>query len=173
MRIWRNQSGVTLIELVVVMVILGLLAAALYPALGDILQVTASKGASEQVAGGIRLARQYAITRGNLHCIRFGAAPSTSFTILQQALADPGCDTVVQSATTVGHGLAVIDARVGATAVQGINFTPVGSVVDGSGNAVANPVRVSVDTDPTSYPVCVIVSQFGGVRVVTGTCPAS
>ena len=53
----RSQSGVTLVELVVILVIIAIMSVAVYASLGNVLQVTASKGASEQVAASIRLAR--------------------------------------------------------------------------------------------------------------------
>jgi len=44
---WRSQSGVTLVELVVIFAIIAILGAAVYSSLGNVLQVTESKGASD------------------------------------------------------------------------------------------------------------------------------
>ena len=71
-----DQRGLTAVELVIILAIVALLAVAAYPWLSNVLKVMASKGAAEQTAGAIRLARQFAITQGANHCIEFGPAGS-------------------------------------------------------------------------------------------------
>jgi len=160
---WRRQSGVTLVELVVILAIIAVLGVAVFGALGNILQVTESKGASEQVAASIRLARQYAITRGQHHCIQFAGTPNTSFRI-RIAPDNANCSgTDVQSSTAIGHGLAVLDPNNLAIIFDGVgnvkNFTP------------GNPtVTVQVDTQPHSCRYDVLVTLYGGVRVSQGSC---
>jgi prepilin-type N-terminal cleavage/methylation domain-containing protein len=151
----RDESGVTLTEVAVVLVVLALLAAAIFPALGNVLQVMRSKGAAEEVASAVRLARQYAITRGNDHCIAFSGSPNSVFTIFQ----DAGCTTAVPGHTgqEIGHGFAVVSP-----ANQSIVFNPVGNVVGGTG------VTLSVDTSPSVCLSSVLVTLFGGVRVAHG-----
>jgi len=160
---WRRQSGVTLVELVVILAIIAVLGVAVFGALGNVLQVTESKGASEQVAASIRLARQYAITRGENHCIQFAGTPNTSFRI-RLAPDNTNCSgTDVQSSTAIGHGLAVLDPNNLAIIFDGVgnvkNFPP------------GNPtVTVQVDTDPHSCRYDVLVTLYGGVRVSQGSC---
>lgn len=152
----RGESGVTLIEIAVVLVVVALLAVAIFPALGNVLEIMRSKGAAEEVASAIRLARQYAITRGNDHCITFSVSPPPAhFTIYQ----DTACTSVVPGHTNqeIGHGFAVVNP-----ANLSIVFTPVGNVVGGT------TVTLEVDSAP---PVClssVLVTFFGGVRVSHG-----
>jgi len=160
---WRNQSGMTLVELTIVLAIIAVLGAATYSLLGNVLQVTESKGATEQVAASIRLARQYAITRGENHCVQFTGSPNTRFRI-RTAPDNSNCSgTIVQDLRDIGHGLAIISPS---------NLT---IIFDGIGNvrnfAPGNPtVTMAVDTSPHSCTYTILVTLYGGVRVSQGSC---
>ena len=159
----KSQSGVTLVELVVILAIIALMSVAVYASLGNVLQVTASKGASEQVAASIRLARQYAITRGQSHCIQFTGSPNTSFRILATNDNTSCSGAVVQDLRDIGHGLAIISPANLSIIFDGIgvvrNFPP------------GNPsVTLVVDSDPPSCPFSVLVTLYGGVRITQGAC---
>ncbi|HEY5986343.1 MAG TPA: GspH/FimT family pseudopilin [Streptosporangiaceae bacterium] len=160
---WRNQSGMTLVELAVILAIIAVLGATTYSLLGNVLQVTESKGASEQVAASIRLARQYAITRGENHCIRFTQTPNTRFEIRTAADNTTCGGTIVQSSTDIGHGLAVISPNNLAIIFDGVgnvkNFTP-----------GIPTVSMAVDTNPHSCTYNILVTLYGGVRVNQGSC---
>jgi len=166
----HTESGVTMVELVIVLAIIAILGAAVYPLLGNILQSTGSKGASEQVAAAIRLARQQAITRAQLHCIQFTGTPNTGFRVRiasttttcdgANVLPPPGSSPDYRE---IGHGLAIISPA---------NLS---IVFDGMGNvknfAPGNPtVTLSVDTTPHSCEYRVLVTLYGGVRVTMGSC---
>jgi len=157
----RNQSGVTLIELVVLIVVLALLAVAIFPRLGNLLQVMQSKGASEEVAGALILARQYAITRGIHHCIEFsGSPPTTGYRIKSTTAANACNGGIVQDTTTISQGVAVVNLVF--TPASGDNFvvfSPVGDVTN------ATSVTAGVDTSPPSCLSSVLVTLYGGVRV--------
>ena len=158
-----DQSGMTLIELVVVLAILSVMALSVYASLGNVLQVTGAKGASEQVAASIRLARQYAITRGQGHCIQFTGSPNTSFRILSTVDNTTCAGAVVQDLREIGHGLAIISP------------TNLSIIFDGMGVVRNYPpgvptVSLTVDSSPPSCPFSVLVSLYGGVRVTQGAC---
>jgi type II secretory pathway pseudopilin PulG len=166
----RRESGITLVELVVILAIIAILAAAVYASIGNVLQVTASKGASEQVASAIRLARQHAITRGQHHCIQFIGTPNTGFRI-RIASNNTNCDSTLvepQPGSSpdykeIGHGLAIISP------------TNLSVIFDGMGNVKnfppGNPtVTLVVDTNPHSCIYNVLVTMYGGVRVTQGSC---
>jgi len=158
----HQESGVTLVEITIILAIIAILAAAVYPILGNVLQSTGSKGASEQVAAAIRLARQYAITRGQNHCVQFTGVPNTAFSV-RVASSNAACDSTVVDTRDIGHGLAVISPN---------NLS---IIFDGVGNvknfAPGNPtVTLVVDTSPHSCSYNVLVTLYGGVRVSQGTC---
>jgi prepilin-type N-terminal cleavage/methylation domain-containing protein len=166
----RGESGVTMVELVIVLAIIAVLAAAVYPMLGNVLQSTGSKGASEQVAAAVRLARQYAITRGQMHCIQFTGTPNTAYRI-REASSVNACDSTLvipppgssPDSKDVGHGLAIVSP------------SNLSIIFDGVGNvknfAPGNPtVTLSVDTSPHSCEYRVLVTLYGGVRVTMGSC---
>jgi prepilin-type N-terminal cleavage/methylation domain-containing protein len=159
-----RQSGVTLVELVVVLAILAVLGVTVFTALGNVLQVTGAKGASEQVAASIRLARQYAITRGQSHCIQFAGTPNTNFRILSTVDNTTCSGAIVQDQREIGHGLAILTPNNLSVIFDGMgvvrNFPP------------GNPsVTLVVDSDPPSCPFSVLVTLYGGVRITQGACP--
>jgi type II secretory pathway pseudopilin PulG len=159
----NRQSGVTLVELVVILAIIALMSVAVYASLGNVLQVTASKGASEQVAASIRLARQYAITRGQSHCIQFTGSPNTRFRILATTDNTSCSGAIVQDLRDIGHELAIISPANLSIIFDGMgvvrNFPP------------GNPtVTLMVDTSPHSCTYGVLVTLYGGVRVTQGSC---
>jgi Tfp pilus assembly protein FimT len=161
---WRNQSGITLIELVVLLVVLALLAAAIFPQLGNLLNVMKSKGASEEVAGAVILARQYAIARGTHHCIEFaGSPPTTSYTIKSTTSTTACNGATVEGPTTVSQGAAVVTLFPAPSGGNIIVFSPVGDVTNFT---PGNPaVTAGVDTQPASCLSSILVTLYGGVRV--------
>jgi Tfp pilus assembly protein FimT len=155
----RDEAGITLIEIAVVLVVVALLSAAIFPALGNVLQIMRSKGAAEEIASAVRLARQYAITRGNPHCIQFSNSPNTVFTIYQ----DAGCTSIVpgHDNRTISHEFAVVSPN-----NLSIVFNAVGNVTN---FPPGNPsVTLGVDTVPSVCLSSVLVTLFGGVRVTHG-----
>jgi prepilin-type N-terminal cleavage/methylation domain-containing protein len=162
----RSERGITLVELVVVLVILGMVGAAIYPLLGNLLDLTGAKGASEEVAGAIRLARQNAITRGQNFCVQFTGTSDTTFEI-KTASDDNTCDGapapgVVYPARGIGHQLAVVTPP-----NRAIVFNPVGNARNFGGPTQLDLV---VGKDATSCPrMNVRVTLYGGVQV-TSVC---
>jgi len=166
----RSESGVTLVELTVVLAVIAILGAAIYASLGNILQVTGAKGASEQVAASVRLARQYAISRGQNHCIQFVGTPNTGFRI-RVASNNTNCDGVLVQPPPGS----IPDYTVIASSLAVINPPNLSIVFDGIGNVTnfspGNPtVTLTVDTNPHSCAYAVLVTLYGGVRWTKGSC---
>lgn len=168
----RNQSGMTLVEVTVVIVIIAILAAVTIVGIGGVIEATKAKGGSEQLAGAIRIARQYAITRGSLHCIEIFPDGGGSAYRVRQATVQPGptyvCDgTVVEPKADLAHGQALVSPLNQEIVFDGIgqvkNFPP------------GNPsVTLKVDANPSSCPKAppmeVYVTVYGGVRVRSLVC---
>ena len=147
-----DQDGITMVEMMVALAIIALLALAAYPYLSNVLQVMVSKGASEQVAGAIRQARQYAITEGADRCISFGTTPVTIYRIREL-----DCSSgTPRDQVEIGNGAAVMNPN-----NLSIMFDPVGRITP----ATAVDVTVTVDTQPPSCASVITVTPFGGVRV--------
>jgi len=146
-----SQLGLTLAELMVILVVVGVLMAAAYPMLGNVRNVMISKGAAEQVASAIRQARQYAITEGANRCIAFGATPVTGYSIRELDCAS-GTLRVQES---IANGAAVVSPS-----NLTLLFDPVGRITP----ATTTNVTITVDTQPTSCASVITVTPFGGVR---------
>lgn len=157
---WHSESGMTMVELVVILAIISVLGAAVYPSISNLREIMGAKGASEEVAGSLRQARQYAVTRGGNHCIAFAGNPTT-FTIRQTPDNATCAGTIVQSATPIGHNLAVVTFNP-PLASQFVIFNPVGTAM----NIGAGPQNLEVGKAAGQCPRDnVAVSRFGGVRV--------
>jgi prepilin-type N-terminal cleavage/methylation domain-containing protein len=148
----RSEAGMTLAELMVVLVAIALLMVAAYPLMGNLLNVMVSKGAAEQVAAAIRQARQHAITEGADRCIQFGTTPVTIYQIRE---ANCGSGTLREQ-ETIANGAAVVSPN-----NLSIMFDPVGRITP----ATATNVTITVDTQPASCASVITVTPFGGVRV--------
>src|SRR3989442_5696618 len=66
----NREAGKTGVELAIVLMIIGIVAVFIIPQVADVLEVNRGKGAAEQVASLMRLARQYAISTGVQYDVR-------------------------------------------------------------------------------------------------------
>jgi len=155
-----DGRGITAVELVIVLAIVAILGIAAYPMLSNVRQVLLVKGAAEQAAGAIRLARQFAITEGTNFCVEFRTSPSTQYQI-RQADTTPACNG------TVVNGYAwtdMADSGNGTvtTTAPAVAFDPIGNRILPSGTS---NTTFNVDTVPASCLSVVTVTIYGGVRV--------
>ena len=137
-----TQAGITAVELAVVLVVVGRLGFAAYPLLSNVRQVMLVKGAAEQAAAGVRMARQLAITRGTNHCVEFASGQYR----LRGANTTPLCNgTVVDGydwQAMSNSGTITITALA-------IAFDPIGNRVLPTG---PSSTVFSVDTTPVFLP---------------------
>lgn len=150
-----TQHGITAVELAVVLVVVGMLAFAAYPLLSSVREVMLVKGAVEQAAAGVRMARQLAITRGTNHCVEFASGQYR----IREADTTPSCsgsvvDGYAWQALSNGGAITI-------TAMT-IVFDPIGNRILPTG---PSSTVVSVDTTPASCLNTITVTLYGGVRV--------
>jgi hypothetical protein len=116
------------------------------------------KGASEQAAAGIRLARQFAITHGGNHCIQFSA---TQYQI-READTSPACNgTVVPRYARANLAEGGTVSAVATTLI----FDPIGNRILPSGVG-ATTFTISVSSTPPCTAT-ITVTLYGGVRVAS------
>ena len=154
----RDQRGLTAVELMTVLVVVAILGFAAYPYLSNFREVMLVKGAVEQTAAGVRLARQFAITQGSNHCVEFAVTPSRYQ--IRQADTSPACN----GAVVPGYGWQVLsDSGSVVTTAPTMIFDPIGNRIIPSG--VSNTTFTVQDTSASPCVSTVIVTLYGGVRV--------
>jgi prepilin-type N-terminal cleavage/methylation domain-containing protein len=151
----RAQRGLTAVELMVVLAVVAILGFAAYPYLSNFREKMLVKGAAEQTAAAIRLARQLAITRGSNHCVEF---VSSQYRI-READTTPACN----GAVVPGYGWqALSDSGNVTTTAPTMVFDPIGNRVVPGG---PSSTTFNVDTAPSSCLSVITVTLYGGVRV--------
>jgi len=149
------QLGLTAVELMVVLAVVAILGFAVYPWLSNVREVLMVKGAAEQVAGAIRMARQLAITQGSNHCIEFGSGQYR----IRQADTTPACTGAVVSGYDWQN---FSESGTVVSTAPTLAFDPIGNRILPGG--VTGTV-FNIDTSPASCLNTITVTLYGGVRV--------
>jgi prepilin-type N-terminal cleavage/methylation domain-containing protein len=162
----REQAGVTLTELVVVVSIIVIFAASSLPLLGSIVPDLKSRGAAEEIVEALRTARQNAIATTAVYRVIFGATTieikctdGTPAGNACPANRPPDTTETVAYQPWLGPGVTM-------TATPGeMRFDPKGATLTGSGNVIV--------TYPSGPSYRVEVNPPGRVRTCegTGACP--
>ena len=151
-----DQRGLTAVELMTVLVVVAILGFAAYPYLSNFREVMLVKGAVEQTAAGVRLARQFAITQGSNHCIEFGTGQYQ----IREADTSPACN----GAVVPGYSWQVLsESGSVVTTAPTMIFDPIGNRIVPTG--VSNTTFTVSDTSASPCVSTVIVTLYGGVRV--------
>jgi Tfp pilus assembly protein FimT len=146
---------VTAVELVVVLAVVAILGFAAYPWLSNFREVMLVKGAADQIASAIRLARQLAITQGSNHCIEFASGQYR----IRQADTSPACNGAVVSGYDWQN---LSESGTVVSTAPPLAFDPIGNRILPSG---PTSTTFNVDTSPSSCLSVVTVTLYGGVRV--------
>jgi prepilin-type N-terminal cleavage/methylation domain-containing protein len=162
--IHRNSSGVTLIEVAVVLLLLAILAGVTLQAAGLLqgaLGAGKAKGAADQIAQAIRYARQRAITHAQDYCIALRMTGGVGqYEIYTGARAGTSCaGPSVEGPVTLSGG-AIIGAAVA------LRFTPI-STVDPVG---PTNIVVTSTSDGFTCSVTVTVTPEGGTQMPGTSC---
>ena len=156
----RQQAGVTLTELVVVVSIIIIFAVSSLPFLGSIIPDLKTRGAAEQVVEVLRTARQNAI--GTTATYRVIFTSTQIQTICTDAT--PAGNTCPANRPPDVTEAVIGDATLAATPSE-MQFDPKGAATTGAGNVIV--------TYPSGTSWRVEVNTPGRVRSCTGTttCP--
>jgi type IV fimbrial biogenesis protein FimT len=170
--------GVTLIELLVTIVVLGILAAIAVPAMNDMLERRRLIGATEAVYDQVIMARSEAIKQSRDTYVRL--QPGTAWCLGVHDLpggATPGCDCAqndpenAAACTLRVHGeqdrvlrvLSAADFRgvsmAAPTTAMNVRFNFVRGIVVGTGRTI------TLSTTPREYRLNVVVSSLGRVKI--------
>lgn len=98
-----REAGVTLVELMMVLALLAVLGFASMLALGNVQEITRTKGAAEQVAGAIQQTRSYAVMHTARYEITFPGGDQIAITCVQNCDGSPPAD----GPTPIVHELTV------------------------------------------------------------------
>lgn len=156
------QQGVTLIELMIGLVILGILLMAALPSYTAWLQNTQIRTAAESVLNGIQLARSEAVRRNANVQLVFGAGSSWTVSV-------PGTGVQIQARTSGEGSRNVTVARTPAAATA-VTFNSLGRIV-ANADASASITQVDLDVPPSilaasaSRELRIVVSAGGNVRM--------
>lgn len=148
-----QEAGVTAVELTVALVIMSAVTLAIIPVVGDLLAVSRSKGATEQVAAAMRLGRQYAIANRATYAVTM-----TSSTVRVTCNANCPASAPVEPTQPIPDG---------ATITSAVN--PV--LFQSTGAAVAAAQVVVSTSGVADQRVCVSVPGRIVMTAPAGVCP--
>jgi type IV fimbrial biogenesis protein FimT len=149
----KNQSGVTLVELIVTVTVLGILAAAGTPSLTKFVRNIGVKSISESVHQGLQMARAEAVRRNTR--VRFVIAADTSWTVST----DSG--TTIQS-KPAKEGAGTITATFTPSNSTRVTFNSYGRVTT---NADASAALTQIDFNASNASVVRRVKIDAGGRL--------
>lgn len=132
-RLYRNQSGFSLAELLIIVAVIGIVSVLATPAFISYSQAARLKGGAQELATVINQARQVAITRNTTSCVLQGAN--------KVRIAVGGCaGTVWTGAGTDASGWFTLteDVRV-SSATANVVFTHLGTASTAGSYTVVNP----------------------------------
>lgn len=167
-----REGGFSLAELIVVIAILGIIAAVAIPSFLSYLQAAQTRGASQEVTTLLNQARQLAITRNRPVQFNYAAAPPTNavrFLFTTAVAGDVLCADGARCWSGPGtdaNGFIPLSNNAALSAVPGtpIAFTPLGG---------ANGGTITVRNQANTSCMDVVVNPTGRVAATAhaGACP--
>ncbi|OGW42423.1 MAG: hypothetical protein A2010_14080 [Nitrospirae bacterium GWD2_57_9] len=156
-----SRKGFTLIELVMVLVLIGIIAAFAAPRMGDVTGTKAGAFA-DKLRADIRYAQNLAMTRHLRHRVYFNSAPATNpgYAVTDNTGAivpDPAGGGVLSIALGVGDYAGITAA----SPYPFIEFDSLGRPYDDAGSLLAAAVNVTISPGPVTVNV---TPQTGAVN---------
>lgn len=167
----RGKSGLTVVELLVVVVCVGIMAAVAIPVFSGIMQNSRFRAAADTVVSDIRQARAVAVTRGNFAALRIATGP-TRYRIERSttgAVWPADADTPLSNPNVIIPWQDVPQLYPEVTVSQPVDASPttLARVIFNSlGNSVAtvqHPITITI-TSPSGTSRVVQVTAVGSVR---------
>lgn len=146
-----REAGASTIELAATLVIIGVVTASIVGLVGNVLEVNRARGAADQVASSMQLARQYAIANAATYTVTL-----TGTTVAVTCTTDCPPSSPSEPPVAILHGVTT------SVPLLPIGFGPLGT---------GSPPGTVVVTYPGSPPWEVRVSEAGRIRTCTPSCP--
>lgn len=165
----ESQNGMTLIELVIVMVLVGLLASTAIPAFTELTESTRNRAEVNDLMGFLRLARQEAVRSGKTHTLcpldSTGAACGKDWTKPVLLFEDPYSQRTIDTTTVILRTLT--PPQRGTLTIKSLNssyfqFKPDGRLGGHAGNITWCP-----DSGDAKHAAHIIISPAGRIRLAT------
>lgn len=168
MRRRRPSGGFTFMELILVMIILGVLAAAILPRVSNAVDTEAT-AYGDRVAAVLRLAQKSAVARRRVVCVTTAAAAFT-LRISSANGTPPGACTLVMSGVADSDS-ATTDATVGASSTSTpslvgttLYFQPSGDITTDMGGAVPASGTITVTASGATVRTIAVEGATGYVE---------
>jgi type IV fimbrial biogenesis protein FimT len=172
------QSGMSLVEIMIAIAIIGILLAAAMPSYTTWIQNTQIRTASEAILNGLQTAKNEAIRRNAAMQVKLPALPATGWCVNPKS--DPDRDPCVQM-RPAAEGSPNATVAITPGGADTVTFNALGRVET---NADASPSMMQIDVDNPVIPVVadrrslrIIIPVGGAIRMcdpkVAGTDPRS
>lgn len=162
----KPSRGVSLVELVIAMAIVGILLAAGIPAFSTWIQNTRIRTTAESIQNGLQLARAEAVRRNVLVQFSRGGGTSSDWTV--------GCTTAVGDLD--GDGVAdcpaIIQARPASEGSTNVNVSATQDVVVFNGLGRVTPSTTATNNINITYPsggACALAGPMRCLRIVVSS----
>ena len=157
----ESSKGITLLEILVAVAIIGILAGMAYPSFTEMMERSRVKGAARLLYGDLNLARVQAVKTGIDHTISFNSTTGTEYIICEDSNGDTNCDSsenvVIRKSFTEDYSGVYKPSSAGNNKIR---FNDKG-LPESIGSATENIVLTKNDV----YNKTISLSPLGGINI--------